>query len=218
MSPSSTVPPRAPVVGIVGGLGSGKSTVARLLAERGAQVVDADRIAHQVLERPDVCEAMRQQFGEKVLDEQGRVVPARLAEHAFARPERVEVLNAIVHPPVLEEIREKAERLAGQPDVPMVALDAALLVETGLDRELCTTVLFVEAPRELRRLRAAARGIEAEQFRRREAAQAPLEAKRARADYTIENAGSPDELARQVERIWPKLCEREPKEASPARQ
>lgn len=212
-SPTSDCRP-APVVGIVGGLASGKSTAARLMAERGARVVDADRIVHQVLRRPEVREEIRQEFGEEMLDEQGRVVPARLAREAFGRAGRVEALNAIVHPPVLEEIRQELQRLAGRAGVPLVALDAALLVETGLDRKLCTAVLFVEAPRELRRLRAAARGIDEEQFTRREEAQAPLEQKRARADYTIQNAGSLDELAAELDRLWPELHKGEPERAS----
>jgi dephospho-CoA kinase len=214
MTPPNSDCRRAPVVGIVGGLGSGKSTAARMLAERGARVVDADRIVHELLDRAQVREEIREEFGAEVLDEQGRVVPARLADEAFGRPGRVEALNAIVHPPVLEEIRREVERLAGEPEVPLVVLDAALLIETGLDRELCTAVIFVEAPRELRRLRAAARGMDERQFARREQAQAPLEEKRARADYTIENAGSVDELAAELDRLWPELRKGEAQRAS----
>lgn len=203
---SATGPP-PPVVGIVGGLASGKSTVARLLARRGARVVDADRIGHQVLELAAVKEALRDAFGEGIFDAAGRVVHARLAEATFGRPGQVERLNEIVHPPIIEEIRAQVEECKKQEGVPLVVLDAALLMETNLDEELCEAALFVDAsgPERLKRA-AAQRGISADQFAGREQAQLPEEAKKRRADYVVRNTGSLEELERQLEGLWPELC------------
>jgi len=198
---------RAPVLGIVGGLGSGKSTVARLLAERGAAVVDADRIGHRLLERPELKRALIDAFGDGILDGAGNVCRRALAERAFASAEGVEKLNRITHPPLLAEVRRRVRALGGSQEVPLVVLDAALLVEWGLDRELCDAVLFVEAPSELRRTRASAgRAMSEDDFDRRAAAQLSLERKMQAADYVVHNAGSLRELERQVEGVWEALC------------
>lgn len=197
----------APVLGIVGGLASGKSTVAGLLAERGARVVDADRIAHQALKLAPVKEALRKAFGDAIFDETGDVNHQRLAEAAFARPELVETLNSIAHPPILAEIRAQVAQLRKDQGVPLIVLDAALLMETGLDRELCQALLFVDLPRSTRQARSAAkRRMSPAQFEKREQAQLPEEAKKEAADYVVSNNGSLNELERQVEKLWPQLC------------
>ena len=195
------------VIGILGGIGAGKSSVARLMAERGAQVVDADRIAHEVLARPAVRRALREAFGEAVAGGDGRISPGRLAGLAFRSEEDTARLNAIVHPPILEEMRRKVKELTTGTGEGLVVLDAALLMETGLDEEMCDALLFVDAPEDVRRRRAAElRGLSEEQFRRREAAQTPLRAKADRADVIIVNTGTLDELRRQLEELWPTLA------------
>jgi len=195
------------VLGIVGGLASGKSTVARLLAERGARIVDADTIGHEALKRSAVKDAIRRAFGQTVLDPDGQVNHARLAEEVFGQPTRVAELNSIVHPLILAEIRAQVKRLKEERAVPLVVLDAALLMETGLDRELCQALLFVDTPRAFRRERAADRSLSAEQFDRREQAQLPEEAKRERADFVVQNGGALEDLRQQVDELWPALCE-----------
>jgi dephospho-CoA kinase len=196
-----------PVLGIVGGLAGGKSTVAGLLAERGAAVVDADRIGHRVLEAPEVSRALAEAFGPDVLTEAGRVSRERLAERVFGRPDLVERLNGIVHPPIIREVQAQVEELRRAGEVPLIALDAALLVETGLDRQMCDALLFVDAPEDVRRRRAQeCRGISGEQFAKRQQAQLPAEAKRKMAHYVVTNTGRMRDLEEQVEKLWPVLC------------
>jgi dephospho-CoA kinase len=199
---------RVPVVGIVGGLASGKSTVARLLEARGARVVDADRIGHEVLELPEVCEALVGEFGGGILGSDDRVDRGRLAEAVFGKPDRVRRLNDIVHPAIIARMNETLAQLGGCDDVPLIVLDVALLMETRLHEEMrCGALLFVRAPEQLRRRRAVeTRGMTAEQFTAREQAQLPTDVKAAEADYTVINMGSIDELASQIDRLWPDLC------------
>jgi dephospho-CoA kinase len=202
------------VLGILGGLAGGKSTVAGLLAGRGAAVIDADRIGHQVIERPEVRAALRSAFGEQILDKSGRIERRLLARAAFGSPQRgpqsgpqgVDVLNGIVHPPILEEIRRRVEEIKRLKEAPLIVLDAALLVETGLDKELCEKLLYVDAPEDVRRRRARdERGIEPEQFEQRARAQASPEEKRKLADYVVTNHGSLEELDEQIGRLWTTL-------------
>jgi dephospho-CoA kinase len=195
------------VLGIVGGLASGKSTVAKLLADRGARVVDADRIGHQALELTPVKEALRKAFGDAIFDGAGHVSHQRLAEAAFGRPELVQKLNSIVHPPILAEIRAQVARLKKEQGVPLVVLDAALLMEANLDKELCQALLFIDAPWSARQERATTRSrMSAGQFGKREQAQLQEEVKRRAAGYVVSNSGSLRELKRQVEKLWPELC------------
>jgi len=197
----------APVVGIVGGLASGKSTVGRLLADRGARVVDADRIGHDVLTLPGIKEALVRAFGQDILTDGGAVSRPRLAERAFGCAEHVAKLNGIVHPEILRRARAQVERLRRQDGVPLVVLDAALLLETKLDSEICQAVLFVDASAELRRQRACSRRrMSREQFDRREQVQLPPESKRKKADFVVSNDGSPADLEDQIEGLWPRLC------------
>jgi len=196
----------APVVGLVGGLASGKSTVARLLAERGARIVDADRIGHEMIERPEVVEDVVQAFGSGVLDDAGRVDRGRLAERVFGDQKAVQKLNAIIHPPIIRRAREQVAALRMQPGVPLVVLDAPLLMETDLHRNMCQALLFVDSPQELRRRRAVTeRGMDAAQFDKRQEVQLPVDTKRQRADYVVDNSGTLEELRSQVERLWPDL-------------
>ncbi len=191
------------VLGIQGGPASGKSALAALLAERGASVVDADRIGHEVLERPRVKQALAEAFGEQILDCCGAVDRARLAEAAFAGRRELGKLNGIVHPPLLEEIRRRVGRLKDSEDVRLIVLDAALLTEWSLDEELCDLLAFVDAPAAVRCRRAvASRRMSAEQFERRSAAQLPDELKKEQADYVVNNAGSPAQLEREAENLW----------------
>ena len=207
MKQSGTAAGRTPVIGIVGGLASGKSTVARLLEDRGARVVDADRIGHDVLELPDVRGALSEEFGSGILDADGRVDRQRLAEAVFGKPEKVRRLNDIVHPVIIGRMHEVLAELEARDDVPLIVLDVAMLMETRLHEELCRALLFVRTPEELRRRRAVeTRGMTADQFAAREQAQLPADVKAAEADFTVSNTGSMEELSSQIGRIWPDLC------------
>ncbi|MGD2175215.1 MAG: dephospho-CoA kinase [Candidatus Brocadiaceae bacterium] len=200
-------PAGPPVVGILGGVASGKSTIARLLAERGAAVVDADEIGHEVLRLRAVREAVIGEFGAEVLDETGDISRSRLAERVFGDNARVRKLNRIVHPPILRRIRGRIRNLKQENAVPLIVLDAALLAETDLHRDLCQSLLFVAAPEETRRQRAReGRDMSSEQFSRRSEAQMAVREKRKLADFVVDNSGSLEELEQEVDELWPELC------------
>lgn len=188
------------VVGLLGGVASGKSTVARLLAEAGAGVLDADRAGHEVLSLPDVRQAARSRWGESVFDADGQIDRARLAGIVFAPPpdgplER-QFLEELTHPRIGRVLLKQADELAAGA-CRVAVLDAPLLLEAGWDR-LCNTLVFVDVPRELRLARALERGWSSPEFEARERAQIAVETKRSRADLIIENSGDLEETRRQV--------------------
>lgn len=196
-SPESSEQTRPPVVGILGGICSGKTTVARMLAERGFDLIDADRIGHEVLGRPEVKRRLREEFGPEIFRADGRVQRPTLARRVFGNSERTEKLNSIVHPPILEEIDRRIRR-ADRP----VVLDAALLVEKGLHEKCCDLLVFVDAPRQERLRRARReRGWDARELQRRENTQISPASKRQYADIVIDNSGSQAELERRIDQL-----------------
>jgi len=194
------------VIGLLGGIGSGKSEVAARIAERGGSLIDADRIGHELLREPATKEQVRALWGEGVFDASGEVDRGRLSAAVFApegegRGPGIEALNAIVHPELVQRVEEAVAGARREVRVPWVVMDAALLLEWGLGG-LCDVLVFVEAPEEERRGRvAAARGWSAEEVRRREVQQLPLREKRARADRVVENGGDRHALRRAVDEL-----------------
>ncbi|HXG63075.1 MAG TPA: dephospho-CoA kinase [Planctomycetota bacterium] len=186
------------VVGLAGGVGSGKSTVAALFRKWGARVVDADAVGHRVLDRPGIRARLRRAWGTAIF-RNGRVDRRALAREAFRSRRSIERLNRIVHPAILREIRRRLRRARG-----CVVLDAALLFETGAD-VLCDRIVFVRAPRDLRVRRAASRGWSPGELTRRERFQWPVAYKSRKADYVIDNAGSRSRTERQARRIYEEL-------------
>jgi dephospho-CoA kinase len=182
------------VVGLAGGVGSGKSTVARIFIKEGAQSIDADALGHRVLELPRVRAALRRDWGDGIL-RRGRVDRAALARLAFRSRKTIERLNRRVHPEILRAIRQRIARARG-----WVVLDAALLFETGADA-VCDTVVYVSAPRVLRARRTRSRRWGPGELRRRERFQFPLAYKKKKADYVIDNAGSTSHTEEQTRRI-----------------
>ncbi len=181
---------RVKLVGVLGGIASGKSTVTKVLAEFGARVFDADRVVHVVLARPDIVRAVRERWGDEILAADGSVDRAALARRVFSDEEERRALEAIVHGPVfdaLERTIAEVER-ALAPGVPsgLLVVDAALMAETGLI-EACRWRIYVEAPFEVRRQRTVSeRGWDAQELARREAHQMSLEAKKALADVVVD--------------------------------
>ena len=202
--PTSPAPAnsRPTVVGLTGGIASGKSTVARMFAELGAEVIDADAIAREVLCSPAVCEKLRQEWGEEIMG--GNACPDRdkIAEIAFDAPEKLAELKAWVHPPTLSEMRSRLDLALRTHTAPLIVIDAPLLIEADLEA-WCDAILFVEADAERRATRAVtARRWSPDELARREKAQAPLVEKRRRADAIISNNGSPEETRTQVKRLF----------------
>ena len=191
-----------PVVGLIGGIGAGKSLVADRLGQLGARVVDADRVGHETLQAPDVVVRLVKEFGDSIQSADGRIDRGRLAQIVFGDESRRRALEAIVHPPMVERFRREIARAQADEGTPLVVLDAAVLLEAGWD-ELCGVVVFVEAPRSVRieRLQRS-RGWDEEELNRREAAQWPLERKRARADVVVRNDSDPDACRVAVDRLF----------------
>ncbi|MGY1603779.1 dephospho-CoA kinase [Geodermatophilus sp. SYSU D00815] len=186
-------------IGLTGGIGSGKSTVSALLAERGAVVVDADRIAREVVEpgTPGLA-AVVEAFGDGVLGPDGALDRPALAAVVFADPQARARLDGIVHPLVRARAAELAA--AAPPDAVLVH-DIPLLVETGQAGRY-DLVLVVEADLGTRVARLVRRGLAEPDARARIAAQATDEQRRAVADVVLDNSGTREELAAQVDRFW----------------
>jgi dephospho-CoA kinase len=195
------------LVGLTGGIGAGKSTVARMLEARGAVVIDADELARRAIE-PDTLEFGRlmEEFGERVLAPGGEVDRDALAAVVFADPEARRRLEAIVHPGVARLFQESVEpyRSSGR----IVVYSVPLLVESGL-QDAFDMVVVVEAPESARIDRVMAdRGMSEDAARSRMGAQASEDERRRVADVVIRNDGSPADLDRKVDRLWADLSAR----------
>lgn len=193
------------LVGLTGNIASGKSTVARMLAERGATIIDADELARLAVEPgTPALSAIVERWGDAVLQPDGGLDRAALRSVVFNDPEQLDALNRIVHPAV-ELRREAAVAEARARGDRIVVCDIPLLFEKKMVDEFDMVVL-VDAPRPLRLERVVGeRGVPASEAMAMIAAQMPSELKRARADLVIHNAGTIDELARQVDGVWASL-------------
>lgn len=183
------------VIGLVGGIGSGKSTVAECFRSEGAEVLDADRIAHGLLDHPAVRRALVKEFGPGIVSG-GRVDRGALAREGFRSRETVSRLNRIVHPFVGREIGKSIVKSRRR----FVVVDAPLLLEAGAET-MCDRIVFVDAPVPVRRRRIAGRGWGPGEMKRRERLQWSLSRKRSRSDYRIDNSGSRAATARQVRAV-----------------
>ena len=195
------------VIGILGGVASGKSLVTCQLAQLGAGVLDADRLAHEVLRLPRVEAAARRRWGNAVFDTDGHLDRRRVADIVFAPPpggpiERA-FLEQLTHPEIGRLVEQQAKTMEAA-GTAVAVLDAPLLLEAGWNK-LCEHLVFVDAPRQTRLVRAMARGWTEEGFAAREGAQESLALKRESADVIIDNSGSPEQTQAQVERLWRSL-------------
>jgi dephospho-CoA kinase len=190
------------VVGLTGGIGTGKTTVAGLLGARGAEVVDCDGLGRLVVEPGGRAHAaVVDRFGPAVVRPDGTLDRPALARIVFNDPAALAELNGLTHPAIDAEI---AERIAGASS-PVVVLDMAVLVETTLGAGQYDVVLVVEAPLALRLARLAERGVERADAEARIASQASDEQRRAVADHVLCNDGDLAHLERQVDALWPRL-------------
>jgi dephospho-CoA kinase len=194
------------LVGLTGGIGSGKSAVARMLADRGAVILDADVFAREAVEPGTAAfEAVVRRFGPSALAPDGGLDRAKLASIVFGDPASLRDLEAIVHPEVHRMTSDGIAARSGT-DV-VVVLVNPLLVEMG-DHERSDVLVVVDAAPETRISRLVARGMDEADARARLAVQMPLEQKTAIADIVLDNNGSLGQLERQVEERWPDLAER----------
>ncbi|MEZ0234382.1 MAG: dephospho-CoA kinase [Actinomycetota bacterium] len=191
------------LVGLTGGIGSGKSTVARMLAARGAVVIDADVLARQAVELgTSGLDAVVARFGDGVLGPDGSLDRHALASIVFADDAARDDLEAIVHPAVRRAIAEAVAAHAHTDDV--VVVDSPLLIETGA-HEGFPVVVVVAASADARVARLVERGMAEADVRARMAAQMPLEEKMAVADEVVDNDGTEIDLGERVERLWSEL-------------
>nr|AGC72120.1 dephospho-CoA kinase [uncultured bacterium A1Q1_fos_160] len=189
-------------VGLTGGIGSGKSTVAQMFADLGASVVDADAIAREVVARgTEGLAELVEQFGAQILTDDGDLDRAALAAVVFSDPLARERLNAVTHPRIA---RRTAELIAAIPQDAVLVHDVPLLVELGMQGAY-DVVVVVDAPDDVRIRRLVQRGLDEDDARARIAAQASRDERLAVADVVIENAGDLDDLRRQVTAAWPQV-------------
>jgi len=195
-------PKRKPIIGILGGLGSGKSTVAAEFGKLGCAIIDADKIAHELLDEPSLRERVVTSFGQVILDSAGKIDHGKLADIAFADAEKLSALNKIIHPPVLQRAEELIKQYNGQNQVKAIVLDMPLLVEVGWSKR-CNKLIFVDCEPQLRVERAKKIGVlDENQHKIRENFQISLDKKVALADNIIDNNSGFSALAEQVAKAF----------------
>ena len=193
------------VIGLTGGIGSGKSTVARLLEVRGAIVIDVDALGRQVIAPEGRAETMVvKAFGPDIVDTAGHIDRNALAAVVFGRPDALGRLTEISHPAIDAEIDE---RLHDLPCGAIVVLDMAILVESVLGLGRYTRVVVVEAPADVRVERAVARGMQADDVRARMASQTTDARRRDVADVVLSNDGDLPTLSARVDELWTQIGE-----------
>jgi dephospho-CoA kinase len=197
------------ILGLLGGIASGKSTVAETFRELGAGVLDADRAGHEVLRIPAIRAAVGGRWGNEILAPDGEIDRKALAKIVFAPPpdgpRELAELERITHPEIRKRLTAQAEQLSNQ-GVKVAILDAPVMLKSGWN-SFCTAIAFVDCPEKERRARAMARGWTAEEFERREAAQEPIEVKRPHANFVLDNSGDVSYIRSQVERCWQSLLQ-----------
>lgn len=192
--------------GLTGGVASGKSTVAQNFRELGAQIIDADRIGHELLGKssPAHTEVVRT-FGRGVLSASGEIDRRLLGASVFADPGRLAELNAILHPRITARVEELAAEYSSHDPAAVILVDAALIYEAGIGARFKKMIVaWCRPEQQIERLMAKA-GISREEAVRRIATQMPAEEKRRRANFVIDCSGSKEESRRQVEALYPRL-------------
>ncbi len=193
---------RKPIIGILGGPASGKSSVAAELAKLGCGLIDADKIAHELLDGQNVKEEVINSFGRAVLDHTGKINRRKLADIVFADGDKLSTLNRIVHPLVLARAERLIEQYNRQQHVRAIVLDMPLLVEIGWDKR-CDRLIFVDCKPQIRLKRAKKMGLFGKnQLKIRENFQISLDKKAAIADNTVDNNSGFSALAKQVADIF----------------
>lgn len=190
------------LIGLVGGIASGKSLVADQMRSLGGVVLDADRAGHEVLRDKEVIDALHTRWGDGIITLDGSLSRSVIAKIVFSAGNKEEkrFLESVTHPRIAARLQEQIahHHTAGHN---VLILDAALLFEADWDKQ-CDLIVFVSAPREIRLARALARGWSERDFLARETAQLPLDEKRARSGFTIDNSGPVDQTRHQVGEWW----------------
>ena len=191
-----------PIIGILGGIGSGKSSVAAEFAKLGCALIDADKLAHEVLDDENIINQLTEAFGEAIVDTDGHIDRKKLAQTVFEDADQVKKLNEMVHPPVLARCQQLITAYNACENVPAIVLDMPLLVEVGWEKR-CDIVVFVACNAENRLKRAGHVDVpEKNNLKKRENFQNSLDNKAIIADYTVDNNSGESAMAEQIERIF----------------
>lgn len=194
------------LIGVTGPIASGKSTVASLLEEKGAILINADQIAREVVEpgKPAWREVVNQ-FGRDILDEGYNINRRKLGKIVFNNPEKLAILNKIIHPPVILEIDRRIEEIKKKyMDGKIVIADVPLLIEVGMHKK-CDLTVVVTADRQVRVDRLIRQGLTKDEAESRVNSQKGKEALEKEADVVIQNNGSLEELRTKVNELWQKI-------------
>ena len=201
ISPSQSAKRRIPVIGLVGGIGSGKSSVAAEFARHGAVVISGDKLGHEALRQPEIRAKAIGRFGPSILGGDGEINRRALAAIVFPEAEKLRDLESIVFPFIEKGLREQVAAAQRNPAVPFIVVDAAVMLEAGWEG-LCDKIIYVDAPLRLRLARLASqRGWTKEEVSSRSQAQLTTQKKAARAHATIDNSGPLAALGPQVAQL-----------------
>ncbi|MGR3317855.1 MAG: dephospho-CoA kinase [Candidatus Anammoxibacter sp.] len=193
------------IIGIVGGIGSGKSTAAKIFHQLGAEIIDADKLCHKLLSNRKVKDKIINIWPDIIEDNSDNISRTKLAEIAFSKRENIERLNKILHPIVIKQIKKRISGIKRKKKRNIVVIDAALLEESKLT-SLCDTIVFVDTKMELRVKRCGeVRNWDENEIMRREQFQIPIEVKERRTQFTINNNNSKDSAIEQANNIWDKF-------------
>ena len=190
------------IIGILGRIGSGKSTVTGMFGDLGCKVIDADAIAHTVLDQQDVLSELVGRWGRSVLDGQGKANREKIAELVFTSQDEVDFLNQLIHPRVLEQTEKMIAMCKEDSDVAAIVLDMPLLLEIGWEKR-CDFLIFVDCSDEKRRERISKKAkFDMNQLKNRENFQISLDKKKEKAHYRINNNSDKSDVAEQVAQIF----------------
>ncbi len=193
---------RIKVIGIAGGIASGKSTIAGMLESLGADVIDADKICHQLINTKDIAHEITKRWGNHIQDKYGKIKRHALAEIVFSEREEVSALNSIIHPKAIKEIKSRIARLQADVATKAIVLDAALVVESNLI-DICDIMLFVDTKKNRCKTRVQnSRKWPLDEITKREKFQGLLQQKREIADVVINNNHSKEDTLYQVNDFW----------------
>lgn len=196
---------RKPIIGITGGIGSGKSFVAQLFGELGCHVIDSDARARAAFIDPPIQQTLREWWGDQVFLPDGGIDRAAIARKVFADPEARRRLEGLIHPWIEKNRQAEMMQFAADPTVLAFVWDAPLLFEAGSVKQ-CDAVVFVEAPLQLRSERVGrSRGWGPDELDRRENSQWPLDKKRELSDYVLNNTADAAQVRDQVRELFPRI-------------
>ncbi len=194
------------ILGILGGIGSGKSTVTDMFAALGANTLDADAIAHELIEKEETKATLRQWWGDEIITAEGKVDRTKIAQKVFSDAAELIRLNSLIHPEVRKRIEEGIGKFMAKngEEKKLLVLDVPLLASSTL-RDLCDEIIFVNSDESLRQSRTQLRGWSSKDLKQREACQVPENDKKKLSGFIINNSGSLDETRQQVEALYQDL-------------